>query len=339
MRVWSGFTKYFYSEIGNYFDRVLQSGKWHHAYLLTGKSEFGLERVARDLALNFVLNGLDDDYGAKVQWQFEKGSYSDFYVLEREYDKKKKQLNQNISIEQVRELKEKLSQKSFLSLPKVILIKDADLLNVDSGNALLKILEEPSARTIFFLLANHREQILPTLLSRSQSFAFRSQSLAVIKQYLIDVYQLNNALAENIAHLSAGLPERAVLYSEKRELYENYLEKVDQVLALFSGSYADRFLVIRSGIIEKAKDYNSQKVLALVILDLLEIVFRDMLLIKNDLKHLIYLMPRAARLQELSQKYSLEKIRQFFRRIHEARLSLSKNVNLSVVLENLMINF
>ncbi|GEM_PF-4098703 len=339
MRVWSGFTKYFYSEIADYFDRVLHSGKWHHAYLLTGKSEFGLERVARDLALNFVLNGLDDDYGAKVQWQFEKGSYSDFYILEREYDSKKKQLNQNISIEQVRELKEKLSQKSFLSLPKVILIKDADLLNIDSGNALLKILEEPSSRTIFFLLANHREQILPTLLSRSQSFAFRSQSLPMIKQYLIDVYQLNNELAENIAHLSAGLPERAVLYSEKRELYESYLEKVDQVLDLFAGFYADRFSVVRSGIIEKAKDYNSQKVLALVILDLLEIVFRDMLLIKNDLKHLIYLMPRATRLQELAKKYSLEEIQQFFKKIHEARLSLAKNVNLSVVLENLMINF
>lgn len=339
MRVWSGFTKYFYSEIIDYFDRVLRSGKWHHAYLLTGKSEFGLERVARDLALNFVLNGLDDDYGTKVQWQFEKGSYADLYVLEREYDSKKKQLNQNISINQVRDLKEKLSQKSFLSLPKVILIKDAELLNTDSGNALLKILEEPSSRTIFFLLANHREQILPTLLSRSQSFAFHSQSLLAIKRYLIDVYQLNNELAENIAHLSAGLPERAILYSEKRELYENHLEKVDQVLDLFTGCYADRFAVMRSGIIEKAKDYNSQKVLALVILDLLEIVFRDMLLIKNDLKHLIYLMPRATRLQELSQKYSLEEIQRFFKKIHEARLSLNKNVNLSVVLENLMINF
>jgi DNA polymerase-3 subunit delta' len=339
MKVWSAFTKYFYQEIADYFDRVLASEKWHHAYLFTGKNESGLGRVAREAALTFILHGLDDDYGSKVQWQFEKGSYSDFYVLEREYDQKNKKLNQNISIEQVRDLREKLSQKSFLNLPKVVLIKDAELLNTDSANALLKILEEPPARTMFFMLANTREQVLPTLLSRSQSFSFKSQPLALIKQYLLDVYQLNHELAENIAHLSAGLPERAVQYCENREIYENYLEKVDQTLKLFEDFYADRFTAMQSMIMEKAKDYNSQKALALLLLDLLEIVFRDMLLIKNDLKHLIYLMPRSARLRDLAQKYDLAALHQFLKKIQDARLSLAKNVNLALTLENLLINF
>lgn len=339
MKAWSVFTKYFYPEIANYFDRVLASEKWHHAYLFTGKNESGLGRVAREAALTFILHGLDDDYGAKVQWQFEKGSYADFYVLEREYDQKNKKLNQNISIEQVRDLRDKLSQKSFLSLPKVVLIKDAELLNIDSANALLKILEEPPARTMFFLLANTREQVLPTLLSRSQSFAFKSQSLSLIKKYLLEVYQLNNELAENIAHLSAGLPERAVQYCENRESYENYLEKVDQTLNLFENFYVDRFTAMQAMIIEKAKDYNSQKMLALGLLDLLEIIFRDMLLIKNDLQHLIYLMPRLTRLRDLAQKYEVSALHLFLKKIQEARLSLAKNANLALTLENLLINF
>lgn len=339
MKAWSPFSKYFYQEIVDYFDRVLASEKWHHAYLFTGKSESGLGRVAREAALTFILHGLDDEYGAKVQWQFEKGSYSDFYVLEREYDQKNKKLNQNISIEQVRDLREKLSQKSFLSLPKVVLIKDAELLNVDSANALLKILEEPPARTMFFMLANNREQILPTLLSRSQSFSFKSRPLTLIKKYLLDVYQINSELAENIAHLSAGLPERALRYCENREIYEHYLEKVDQALSLFENFYVDRFSAMQSMIMEKAKDYNSQKALALELLDLLEIIFRDMLLIKNDLKSLIYLMPRVTRLRDLAQKYETVALHLFLKKIQDARLSLAKNVNLALTLENLLINF
>ena len=75
----------------------------------------------------------------------------------------------NIDISQIRNLINYLNKSSFNDKPRFILIDNIDLLNLNSTNALLKIIEEPS-ENVFFILINNNKQILPTLKSRCLNF-------------------------------------------------------------------------------------------------------------------------------------------------------------------------
>ena len=80
-------------------------------------------------------------------------------------DKDKK----SIDVHQIRELISNLNKSSFNNKPRFVLIDNIEFLNVNSINALLKILEEPTLNT-FFILINNDKKVLATLLSRCINF-------------------------------------------------------------------------------------------------------------------------------------------------------------------------
>ena len=77
--------------------------------------------------------------------------------------------NKSIDINQIRELISNLNKSSLNDKPRFILIDNIEFLNINSINALLKILEEPPRNT-YFILINNNKKILPTLLSRCLNF-------------------------------------------------------------------------------------------------------------------------------------------------------------------------
>ena len=83
-----------------------------------------------------------------------------------ESDVSEKKEKKNISIEETRGAIEGLSIGSHRGGNRVILIYPLEMLRSDSANTLLKSLEEPPAKTIFILLANRVDRVLPTILSR-----------------------------------------------------------------------------------------------------------------------------------------------------------------------------
>ena len=92
----------------------------------------------------------------------------------------------SIDINQIRELISNLNKSSFNEKPRFILIDNIELLNVNSVNALLKILEEPTYN-VHFILSNNNKKILPTLLSRGINFKIsltNNESLAVADKLL-----------------------------------------------------------------------------------------------------------------------------------------------------------
>ena len=74
-----------------------------------------------------------------------------------------------IDINQIRELILNLNKSSFNDKPRFVLIDNIEFLNINSVNALLKVLEEPN-QNIFFILINNDKKVLPTLKSRCINF-------------------------------------------------------------------------------------------------------------------------------------------------------------------------
>ena len=113
-----------------------------------------------------------------------------FHLLDINDEKK------NIDINQIRELISNLNKSSFNDKPRFVLIDNIEFLNINSLNALLKILEEPSLN-IFFILINNNKKILPTLLSRCINFKIslsNNENSEIIDKLLLDKHKnkINN---------------------------------------------------------------------------------------------------------------------------------------------------
>ena len=109
----------------------------------------------------------------------------------------------NISAHECEEIIKKLSFKSFESPFKVLVMWMPEYLGKE-GNKLLKLIEEPPADTIFLLVANSEEQILPTILSRCQFIRVPRLSNADIAEALENRAKLSPEKAQLIAAMSDG---------------------------------------------------------------------------------------------------------------------------------------
>ena len=123
-------------------------------------------------------------------------SHPNFFLITNEDEKK------NIQISKIREMINFTNKSSFNNSYKIILINNVEYLNINSINALLKIIEEPNNKILFFLIHNNKTKILDTLKSRCITFNLflsNDDKFKVIDQLLnIDFYnELNNDFKNN----------------------------------------------------------------------------------------------------------------------------------------------
>ena len=109
----------------------------------------------------------------------------------------------NINIAECHQIIKKLSFKPFESLYKVLILWLPEYLDKE-GNSLLKIIEEPQPNTLFLLVAQNQDQILNTILSRTQLVKIPALGYDDIKQELMDNHHQTELAAAEIAYLSNG---------------------------------------------------------------------------------------------------------------------------------------
>ena len=109
----------------------------------------------------------------------------------------------NINIAECHQIIKKLSFKPFESTYKILILWLPEYLDKE-GNALLKIIEEPQPNTLFLLVAQNQDQILNTILSRTQLIKIPALGFNDIKEYLIGEHNQTEVAASEIAYLSNG---------------------------------------------------------------------------------------------------------------------------------------
>lgn len=100
------------------------------------------------------------------------GGHADLMTLEREYDAGKNRYKGSVDVAQVRKVLPFLRMTASEGGWRVVVIDDADTMNRNAQNALLKILEEPPAYTMLILVTHRAGALIPTIKSRSQSIHF-----------------------------------------------------------------------------------------------------------------------------------------------------------------------
>ncbi len=109
-----------------------------------------------------------------------------------------------------RDILKKLHFKSFESDYKILIIWLPEKMNQIAANKLLKMVEEPPENTIFLLVSENIESILPTILSRTQIVKFSRIDDNDLGRSLQEKYQLNNDQVDNLVHLANGNYQNAL---------------------------------------------------------------------------------------------------------------------------------
>ncbi|NHA06128.1 hypothetical protein G7092_20130 [Mucilaginibacter sp. HC2] len=127
----------------------------------------------------------------------------------------------NINIAECHQIIKKLSFKPFESVYKILILWLPEYLDKE-GNALLKIIEEPQPNTLFILVAQNQDQILNTILSRTQLVKIPCLTYDEIKQYLLTEHNQTEDAAAEIAYLSNGnLTEALTMLQQDNKGYHN----------------------------------------------------------------------------------------------------------------------
>lgn len=159
----------FNPRIKKYLDRLTDSSKSPNSFLFAGTE--GTGKVEAAYYFISKLAGRDGD--AAFRKKIEKNIHPDVVIVEPVIEEKKgKKREKEIGISQVKEARERLKFFPYELKKKFCLIKHADRLNREASNALLKVLEEPSADAYFILLASSLDAMLPTIQSRCAIFRF-----------------------------------------------------------------------------------------------------------------------------------------------------------------------
>jgi DNA polymerase-3 subunit delta' len=152
----------------------------------------------------FFAKGKDDvasNYLEEWREMLKKDIYFDLDIWRSYLDAGNKQ--PNINIAECHDIIKKLSYKAFEAETKVMIIWLPEYLD-KAGNALLKIIEEPPANTLFILVAQNLEQILFTILSRTQMVKIPKLPAATIENYLIEKANVDIAQAAEYSFLADG---------------------------------------------------------------------------------------------------------------------------------------
>jgi len=202
----------------DFLTKAAELGRLGHAYVFSGNDIAAKKKVV--LAFVQFLNCKAQTKPCKkcrVCRQITRGSFPDFIRIEPTIQARRKE----ITISQIRDLTSRIQLGTWEADYKVILIADADTMNHEAQSALLKSVEEPTARTIFVLSTQHPELLLQTIRSRVQELLFYTFPQPEIKlprdsiQTFEKLYAASHAERFAYAKKLANTPERVQGFLEE----------------------------------------------------------------------------------------------------------------------------
>jgi DNA polymerase-3 subunit delta' len=241
--------------VENLFLSAFNAGSLHHAWLLTGERGIGKATFAYRAA-RFLLSqeqtspslgqasSLAIPESHPVARQIAAGAHPSLFVLDPEtkvwLDPETKE---SFGVKAVRKL------RAFLSLTspsgwRAMIVDPANDLTIASANALLKAVEEPPPRTVFFLISHGASTVMPTIRSRCIKLAFRPLDSSDFECAVAaacaagELPEPDEAAMRKLFALSAGSPGRAVdlisggllSLADKVERIMDRLPKMDHAL-------------------------------------------------------------------------------------------------------------
>lgn len=229
----------------------------------------------------------------------------------------------NINIAECHQIIKKLSLKPFESNYKVLIMWLPEYLDKE-GNALLKIIEEPPFNTLFLLVAENQDQILNTILSRTQLLKIPRVSDQEVKNFLLTKFSISEEEAARIAYLSDGSIRVAInLTSEETDnnfdLFTGWLRICYGNQGALAIDFAEQ--VSRMGR-ENQKNFLRYGVK----------LMREVIMLLGGAENLIHLPERGMQfVHKFSQKVDIPQVEAVVAELEKAHYHIERNANAKIL--------
>lgn len=210
------------------FLSTVNSGRLHHAWLLTGPKGVGKATFAFRVARHFLnssdnLESLEsaafDIAASKNNPTFKQvaiGGHPNLLHLRMPYDEKSKKFKTQLTVDEIRRTVSFFGKTAGEKGWRVAIVDSANDMNGNAANALLKILEEPTERTIFFLISETPNRLLPTIRSRCRTLKFKPlnvDDMTTVLAQVADMNDIEKAGLDQNQDVIAGSIRRAHLFA------------------------------------------------------------------------------------------------------------------------------
>ena len=221
---------------------LYNNSKLPNKILLSGEKGIGKCTLAYHL-INYILSNNEEHPYNTNDLQINKDNQS-FKLIQNNSNPNLNLIDVNsekksIEISQIRSLINNLNKSSFNSKPRFILIDNIEFLNVNSINALLKILEEPNENT-YFILINNNKKILSTLLSRCLNFkiSLSNEKVSLVNELLFgdDIKNLINSDILDYYHTPGKIYD-ILEFSKEKEIDLRDVNLKEFLSLIINGSY------------------------------------------------------------------------------------------------------
>tara|TARA_B100001964_G_scaffold222035_1_gene266576 strand:+ start:445 stop:1482 length:1038 start_codon:yes stop_codon:yes gene_type:complete len=323
--------------IVDHFNKVIKTDRLSHAYIFTGQDGVGKTLFTKELAK--ALNCKNDEYDSCNSClnciRIEAHNHPDVFWTEREEKAK------FIKIENIRNLQNSVRLSPLESDYKIFIIKEADRMNEESSNCLLKTLEEPSPNTIIILITNTITPIKDTIRSRCQIIRFQPIPSHIIESQLTSKSDADANKTRWIARFCNGSLGDAL-----QMLDDSHYEINNDIVSRMTEPDLDNLVFAEEIINSYLSDGDSLEEKRQILKGILHCIlqlYRDLLVVKavngNDIQQEKMSLFNAGRedcLQKHANYLTQEQIMHVIDEILESIKYIDLNLNINLLVENII---
>ena len=305
---------------------IFEKNRMAHAYIFDGEKGTG----KRDVMTFFVKLLLCENQSKNVPCEtcrncrrVDSGNHPNIQQLEPD--------GQFIKIDQVRDLISEMTMTGVEEGRKIYVLHHADRLNVASANMLLKFLEEPDGDVMAILLTEQIQSILPTVRSRCQHVKFAKMPRPLLVQALIE-QGITQTMAATVSMVTNELETAISLAND--EQFAHARKTVLKLVETVNKNVHEAMLIVHDDWLPSFKEKRDME----LALDLLLFAYRDIVAIKANPEATCTYPDMYQSFNEMALRSTYERLSSQMQSILQARASLQRNMNRTLLMEQLMLN-
>lgn len=315
-----------HEQIIEHLKNAIASDKVNHAYIFNGPDKSGKMMLAEAFAqtLQCEKGGQEPCMECRSCHQAADHNQPDIIYISHEKPN-------TISVDDIRvQLNNDIVIKPYSSRYKVYIVDEAEKMNVQAQNALLKTIEEPPEYAVILLLTTNADAFLPTILSRCILLNLKAVTSNVIRDFLMKKRHIPDYQADVCAAFAQGNVGKALQLASSDDFNELKASALQLLKRLEDIDLYEMTAAVRQ-ISEYKLSINDY-------FDLMMVWFRDILYMKatNDVNGLIF-KDEVYDIKKQAAKRSYQGIETILEALEKAKVRISANVNFDLVIELLLL--
>ncbi len=309
-----------------YFKNAISMDKVSHAYILNGEEKSGKMMLAEAFAMTLQCekNGNTPCNECHSCKQSVNRNQPDIIYVTHEKPN-------TLGVEDIRkQINDDIVLKPYSSKFKIYIVDEAEKMNIQAQNALLKTIEEPPSYAVLILLTTNADSFLPTILSRCVRLDIKAVPDEKIRRFLMEEKQVPSYQADVCVAFAQGNVGKAIALASS----ENFNEMKNSAIQLLK-RINDIDLYEMTQAVKQITEY---KLEINDYFDLMMVWYRDVLLYKAtaDANRLIFQEEIYSIKKEASHS-SYEGIENILKALEKAKIRLKANVNFELLIELLLL--